>query len=64
MHLSPDVLSSAVTIVWFLTFIALCVWAWSSRRRRDFDAAAQLPLEDLRSEQLQERAADGRKGSR
>jgi cytochrome c oxidase cbb3-type subunit 4 len=59
MHLNPDVLSSVVTIVWFLAFIALCVWAWSGRRRKDFDAAAQLPLEDL-----PERAADGRKGGR
>ncbi len=59
MHLDPDVLSSVVTIVWFLAFIALCVWAWSARRRKDFDAAAQLPLEDLK-----ERAADGRKGGR
>jgi cytochrome c oxidase cbb3-type subunit IV len=47
MHLNPDVLSSAVTIVWFLAFLALCVWAWSGRRRKDYDAAAQLPLEDL-----------------
>jgi cytochrome c oxidase cbb3-type subunit 4 len=64
MHLNPDVLSSAVTIVWFLAFIALCVWAWSGRRRRDFDAAAQLPLEDLPPEDRKERAADGRQGGR
>jgi len=64
MHLNPDVLSSAVTIVWFLAFVALCLWAWSSRRRKDFDAAAQLPLEDLPLENLKERAADGREGSR
>lgn len=57
MHLNPDVLSSVVTIVWFLAFIALCVWAWSGRRRKDFEAAARLPLEELH-----ERAADGRKG--
>ncbi len=59
MHLSPDVLSSVVTIVWFLAFIALCVWAWSGRRRKDFDAAARLPLEETH-----ERAADDRKGER
>ena len=59
MHVNPDVLSSAVTIVWFLAFIALWVWAWSGRRRKDFDAAAQLPLEDAK-----EPAADGRKGGR
>jgi cytochrome c oxidase cbb3-type subunit 4 len=59
MHLSPDVLSSVVTVVWFLCFIALCVWAWSGRRRKHWDAAARLPLEEIN-----ERAADGRKGGR
>ena len=59
MHVNPDVLSSAVTIIWFLAFLALCVWAWSSRRRKDFDAAAQLPLEET-----SEPAAEGRKGGR
>lgn len=59
MHLNPDVLSSVVTVVWFLAFIALCVWAWSGRRRRDFDAAARLPLEEIDT-----RVADGRKGGR
>ena len=57
MHLNPDLLSSVVTIVWFLAFIALCVWAWSGRRRKDFEAAARLPLEETG-----ERAVDGRQG--
>jgi len=34
------------TVVMFVLFIALCIWAWSGRRKADFDAAAQLPLED------------------
>jgi cytochrome c oxidase cbb3-type subunit IV len=59
MHLNPDLLSSAVTIVWFLAFIALCVWAWSGRRRKDFEAAARMPLEEA-----SDRAADSRKGGR
>jgi cbb3-type cytochrome oxidase subunit 3 len=59
MYLNPDVLSSMVTVVWFLSFIALCVWAWSGRRRKDWDAAARLPLEEI-----SERGADGRKGGR
>jgi cytochrome c oxidase cbb3-type subunit IV len=45
MHLF-EILSSVVTIVWFLAFIGLCVWAWSGRRRKDFDAAARLALDD------------------
>ena len=27
-------------------FAAIVVWAWSARRRRDFDEAARLPLEE------------------
>ena len=27
-------------------FVAIVVWAWSGRRRRDFDEAARLPLEE------------------
>ena len=27
-------------------FAAIVVWAWSGRRRRDFDEAARLPLEE------------------
>ena len=34
------------TIVMFVIFIGICVWAWSSRRNADFDEAAQLPLDD------------------
>jgi len=29
-----------------LMFIGIVAWAWSGKRRRSFDAAAQLPLED------------------
>ena len=35
-----------VTGVLLVLFIWLVVWAWSKRRRADFDAAARLPLED------------------
>jgi len=26
-------------------FIAICRWAWSKKRKSDFDEAAKLPLE-------------------
>ena len=40
------VLRSLITVVWFTTFVGLCLWAWSGRRRKDFAAAARLPFED------------------
>jgi cytochrome c oxidase cbb3-type subunit 4 len=37
---------SIVTVMAFVTFIGIIVWAWSGARRERFDAAARLPLED------------------
>ena len=31
-------------------FIGIVVWAWSGRRKRDFDEAAHMPLEDAELE--------------
>lgn len=59
MSLNPQVLSSVVTVVWFLAFIGLCAWAWSGRRRKDFDAAARLPLEEV-NEHVAARPEGGR----
>lgn len=39
-------LSGIATLVLMLAFLGLAAWAWSPRRRRDFDAAARLPLAD------------------
>ena len=34
------------TAVLLIVFIGIVAWAWSSKRKRDFDEAARLPLED------------------
>lgn len=34
----------AVTVLSFLVFVAIAVWAYSRRRQRDFDEAANLPF--------------------
>jgi len=33
------------TVVSFAIFIGILVWAFSKRNKEDFDAAAQLPLD-------------------
>lgn len=43
-------LSGIVTAVLLIAFLAGWMWAWSPRRKADFDEAAQLPLEDSRPE--------------
>ena len=34
------------TLVMLILFIALCFWAYSKKRKKDFDEAAQLPFEN------------------
>jgi len=38
-----------LTAVILFSFIGLCIWAWSSRRKADFEASAALPLEEDQS---------------
>jgi cytochrome c oxidase cbb3-type subunit 4 len=35
-----------LTALLLFSFIGLCIWAWSSRRKADFEATAALPLEE------------------
>ncbi len=34
------------TVVLFVVFIGIWVWAWSSKRKNDFNEAANLPLNE------------------
>ncbi len=38
-------LRGVFTLIMLLLFVGICFWAYSSRRRKDFDEAAQLPLQ-------------------
>jgi len=35
-----------LTAVLLFSFVGLVIWAWSSRRKAEFDASAALPLEE------------------
>ena len=39
-------LRSLITLISFLVFIGIVVWAWSGRNRERFDEAARLPSSD------------------
>lgn len=41
-----NVFRGIVTGVLLVLFLWLIAWAWSSRRKEKFEAAARLPLED------------------
>jgi cytochrome c oxidase cbb3-type subunit 4 len=36
----------AVLLAMIIGFLGIWAWAWSSKRKPDFDRAAQLPLEE------------------
>ncbi len=44
--MSQGTFSGLLTIALFTAFIVGVFWAYSSKRKAEFDAAAQLPLED------------------
>jgi len=35
-----------ITVTLLVLFLSLWVWSWSKKRQANFDAAAQLPLEE------------------
>lgn len=39
-------LRSLITLISFLVFIGIVVWAWSGRNRERFEEAARLPFSD------------------
>ena len=51
---------SVVTLISMMTFIGIVVWAYSARRKQDFDEAAMLPFAD--EEQLNTKEQEPRHG--
>ena len=45
MEFDVNTLRSLVTVVSFLTFVGIIVWAYSRKNSADFDTAANLPFE-------------------
>ena len=43
---SINTMRVVITVVSFVVFIGIFVWAWSARRKSQFDEAARLPLDD------------------
>lgn len=49
-------LQGIITAILLISFIAGIAWAYSGKRRQEFDEAAQLPLEDVALEKSTENA--------
>ena len=41
-----NTLRGLATIVVMVTFLGICIWAYSSKRKTNFDDAANLPFAD------------------
>ncbi len=44
--MSAGVFNGIVTAVLLLAFLGLVAWAWSGKRKKDFEQASRLPLDD------------------
>jgi len=44
--MDAGLLRGLFTLFMFIAFIGIFLWAYSSRRKSDFDEAANLPLQD------------------
>lgn len=44
--MSPSDFHSIWTVIVLVVFIGIVIWAWSAKRKRAFDEAARIPLED------------------
>ena len=47
------------TVLLLMVFIGIAVWAYSGKRKKDFDEAARLALDDDESETRPRRREDG-----
>ena len=41
-----NILRGALLVVLIIGFLGMWAWAWSKKRKPEFDRAAQLPLEE------------------
>ena len=46
MTLDMEWMRSGMTVVAFATFVGIVLWAWSSRKKGDFEYAARSVLDD------------------
>lgn len=43
--MTSGIISGIVTLLLLVLFIGIVIWAWSDRRKADFERAARLPLD-------------------
>ena len=51
--MSASVIQTVWTVIAFVIFVGIVIWAWSSKRKKAFDEASKLPV-DLQNQIAQE----------
>lgn len=46
------------TVLTMIAFLGICWWAYSGRKKKDFDEASQLPFADEQNEQEDSQTKD------
>ena len=44
--MSISFVQSVWTVIAFIVFVGIVIWAWSGKRKTDFDKAARMALDD------------------
>ena len=44
--MDTSILQSVWTVIAFVFFVAVVIWAWSGKRKKSFDKAARMALDD------------------
>ena len=45
-----SIIATVSTVLVTITFVAIVIWAWSSKRKQEFDDAANLPFDENTTE--------------
>ncbi|WP_375712095.1 CcoQ/FixQ family Cbb3-type cytochrome c oxidase assembly chaperone [Azonexus sp.] len=53
-HMDINEMRSLLTVAGLICFLAIAWWAYSSKRRKDFDEAANLPFTDPEEQEEEE----------
>ncbi len=57
--MSNSLVQTVWTVIAFVFFIAVVIWAYSGARKKDFDEAARMPLDDDELNTTSRSKADG-----
>ncbi|KAB7628200.1 cbb3-type cytochrome oxidase subunit 3 [Alkalilimnicola sp. S0819] len=56
--MSAGTVSGIMTTLLLVIFLGIVIWAWSGKRKKDFNEASRLPLEDEKTPKSQETNRD------